>query len=214
MAALMLRVPHETARLLSEVQYGDVGERESPGEYHITVTYLGKEIPIEQITKAIPIIFGITSKTRPFTVGTDHISTFPPGEDGVPIIARVNSPELHTLRDALWAAFDAAGIPYDKKFPEFKPHVTVGYSKDPLAGEVVNADFPRIEWGAHELILWGADRGDGRLSVTFPFSVSMARAASVLNRAYVKLASYSQSKPAPVAENISRRVLRRYLAAL
>lgn len=196
MAFLGLQIPHQTARLLSQVDYGGVGEATGTDTYHITICYLGSDIPIEVIGKALPVIFDVTSKTKPFTVGTNRVTTFPGGPDGVPIICRVTSDALHDLRDALWAALDDAGIEYNKKFPEFKPHVTLAYAPEEevsqlLAGDddELESEFPLVEWGAHELVLWGGDSGDGRLVVNFPFSMEQTKAA--VERAFVRLAASS-----------------------
>ncbi len=185
MAFLGLKVPPETARLFAEIDVP--GEKSAPSAMHITMVYLGKEVPIETIAATIPVVMKVVSGTRPFSVQTSHVSTFPAGDDGVPIIARVQSNDLHRLRNALLNALDAASIPYNKKFPEFKPHVTLAFSKDPLVEEIVNIDIPTIEWGAHELVLWGGDQGDKRIIVTFPFSIAMTKAA--VDRSFVQLAT-------------------------
>lgn len=173
------------------MNYGSTGEPESPGDFHITICYLGSEVPIERISKALPVIFDVTAQTKPFTVGTNRVTTFPAGPDGTPVIRRVTSDALHELRDALWAALDDAGIEYNKKFPEFKPHVTLAYTQE--EGFEIDQEFPLVEWGAHELVLWGGDSGDGRLVVTFPFSLEQTKVA--VRRAYVRLASSATQPP-------------------
>jgi len=188
MAFIGLKVPHETARLLSEVDYGGMGAPTGLDTYHITICYLGSKVPIEQLAEAIPVVFGVTQRTKPFTVGTNRVTTFPAGPDGTPIICRVTSDALHNLRDALWAALDDAGVEYNKKFPDFKPHVTLAYSKKEVTlGDYGEVEFPLVEWGAHELVLWGGDSGDGRLVVTFPFSLE--KTAEAKRRAFVRLAA-------------------------
>jgi 2'-5' RNA ligase len=197
MAALMFQVPPETARVLHEIPVPGDKEYEDP---HITVLYLGKDLPIERIGEMLPVIYDITSKTLPFSVATSHVSSFPGGDDGVPVIARINSPALHRFRDELCEAFDAEGLPYDKKFPEYKPHTTLAYSPDPETE--VDLDIPEISWGAHELMLWGSNRGTGRLVIKFPLSLPMAKAArsgyrapasrEALYRAAVQVASWGR----------------------
>lgn len=195
MAYFGLKVPHETARLLSEINVSKWGEPETPGHYHITVVYIGKSVPVETIAKMIPAIFSVTSNTKPFTVETNRISCFPPHpkEGTVPIICPIQSEGLLAFRKAVCKGLDAAGLEYDKKFPDYKPHVTLGYSKDPL----VHADWgpdisiPQVEWGVGELVLWGGDSGDTKLVVTFPLSLAMTKQA--LDRAFVQLASHRRS---------------------
>ncbi len=187
MAFIGLQVPHEAARLLSEVDISSYGEPEAAETFHITMLYLGKNVPIETIAKVIPAIYRITAKTRPFTVSTSHVTTFPSGPDGVPIICPVESNILHILRGAILLSCDEAGVEYKDNYPKYQPHVTRGYSKDPGISGLVNLEFPVVEWGAHELVLWGGDSGDNRVVVTFPFSLAMTKEA--LNRAYVQLSS-------------------------
>lgn len=189
MAFLGLKCPPETARILSEIDFGKVGEKEPPSSMHITVCYIGKEVPIEKIAAMIPVIFGVVSQTKPFTVSTSRVTTFPPNpDDGVPIIAPIDSTELHAFRKALCTAFDQARVEYNKKYPDYRPHVTLGYSQDPLvnADNVVDLTVPTIEWGAHELVLWGGDTGDNRLIVTFPISVATSKTS--MHKAFVQLA--------------------------
>jgi len=183
MAALMLQVPEETARVLREVPVPGDSEKEDP---HITIIYLGKDIPIERVGKAVPVIFDVVSKTIPFSVSTNHISNFPAGEDGVPVIAEIESPPLHEFREKLCEALDRAAIPYDKKFPDYKPHTTLAYSPDEETK--VDLDIPEITWGAHELVLWGSNRGTGRLVVKFPLSLPGSKTASVNDTAFYRIA--------------------------
>lgn len=174
MAALMFTLPEETSRVLSELE---VPEGVPEHNKHITVVYLGKDVPIETIARLLPVLHEVTSKTVPFSVSTDHITTFPAGDDGVPVIAKVVSPELHAFRANICQAMDDAGVEYDKKYPDYKPHVTLTYAKD--MSTKFELDIPEISWPTHELVLWGSNRGDGRLVVKFPLSLPMARVATI-----------------------------------
>ena len=187
MAALMFTVPEETARILREIQVPGVPEK---ADSHITVAYLGDDVPIERIGRLLPVLYEVTATTLPFTVSTDLITTFPPGNDGVPVIAKVRSPELHAFRKALCDAMEQADIEYDRKYPVYKPHVTLAYAKDPTT--LFELDIPEVTWPAHELLLWGSNRGSGRLVVKFPLSLPIGKIASdsALQRAMVQLALY------------------------
>lgn len=165
MAFIGLKTPHETARLLTSIEVP--GDAVSMDESHITVLYLGKDVPIEVLAKAMLATYAVTSRTRPFTVRTSTLTCFPKNDDGVPVICRVDSDPLHDLQAKIRASFDQNGVPYSAKYPEYKPHVTLSYAED----EVAEQRIPTIEWGAHELVLWGGDSGDRRLIVTFPFSI-------------------------------------------
>lgn len=189
MAALMFPVPEETARILCELEVPGTPE---PANSHVTVVYLGEDVPIGRIAELMPVLYEVTSRTVPFSVSTDLITTFPPGDDGVPVIAKVHSPELHAFRKQLCTCMDGAGIEYDKKYPEYKPHVTVAYAQDP--DTEFELEIPEISWGATELTLWGSNRGTGRLVVKFPLSLPEGRVASerALTRACVQVAMWSK----------------------
>lgn len=173
MAFLGLQVPHETGRLLSEIDVP--GERESVESFHITLLYLGEKVPMETVAKAMVVTEGVTASTTPFTVRTRLVTCFPKNEAGVPIICRVESDALHEFRAELAAAFDREGIEYSKRFPEYKPHVTLAYSDELIFDESI----PTVEWGAHESVLWAGDRADGRLTITFPFSLHAPKVTSI-----------------------------------
>lgn len=164
MAFLGLKVPPETARLLSEIECD--GKKEAPSSYHITLLFLGSEVPIETLAKALVTTYNITSQTRPFTVSTNRVCCFPKNEDGVPVICRVDSDPLYDLQAQLAKAYDDAGIEYSKKY-EYKAHLTLAYGET----EIEEKRIPKLEWGAHEIVLWGGDTGDNRVVMHFPFSL-------------------------------------------
>ena len=208
MAFLGLKVPHEAARLLSEVNYGGVGEREPLDHAHVTVLHLGKKVPIDNICKAIIPMYEAVSQSAPFTASTSRVSVFTPHPDEgtVPVICPVDSPALHKLRSAVCASCDAAGVDYSKKFPDYNPHVTLAYSKEASTYENWAGDitFPAVEWGVHEIVLWGGDEGDKRIIITFPMSISMTKEG--LNRAFVQLAQrWSTSQVLDVSNLWGRR---------
>lgn len=176
MAFIGLAVPHETSRLFSEIEVD--GDKTPIGEFHITMMYLGSEVGIDALAEAIKATFAVTSETKPFTVRTSRVTCFPKNEDGVPIICRVDSDALHELRERLVASFDSLGVEFNRKFPIYKPHVTLSYAED----EIEEFTIPTLEWGAHELVLWGGDEGDRKLIVKFPFSLANKTATAVLQR--------------------------------
>jgi 2'-5' RNA ligase len=173
MAALMFAVPDDTARILKEL---DVPEGSPEQSSHITVAYLGEDVPIETIAELLPVLHSVTARTVPFSVSTSRITTFPAGDDGVPVIAAVESPELHAFQAALCSAMERGGIEYSRRFPVYKPHVTITYAEDP--DTEFELSFPEISWPCHELLLWGSNKGNGRLVVKFPLSLPMGKVAS------------------------------------
>jgi 2'-5' RNA ligase len=134
---------------------------------HVTVIFLGDDVPMQQLASAMVACHAVTSKTAPFTLTVSDISSFEPGGNGTPVIMPVQSPELMTLEQELKAEFDRAGIPYSTKWPEFKPHVTLSY----VPGMKASGPLPvPVSWGAFDLTIYGANHGDG-MSVVLPFEL-------------------------------------------
>lgn len=168
MAIIALEVPHATARLFGSIEVP--GTRTPIGTAHITIVYVGADVAIDVLAEAVKATYEVTSKAAPFTVRATRVTHFPGNPDdqeGYPIIARVESDALHELRDNLVAALDDAGVDFDRKFPVYKPHVTLSYAAEP----VEEFRIPVIEWGAHEVVMWGGGEGDERLKVTFPLTL-------------------------------------------
>ena len=200
MAFLGLRVAHETSRILSEIDFSQFGEKVDASEMHVTICYLGKGIDIARVAQMIVPIFNVVQATKPFMVQTSRVTTFPPNkDDGVPIIARVDSNDLHALKANLIKTLMEKVPDFPpEKWPEFKPHVTLGYSEDPdvNASNIIDITIPTVSWAAHEIVLWGGDKGDNRLIVTFPMSI-LTKTASMnpvsrqkaLYKAFVQLAN-------------------------
>jgi len=154
---------------------------------HITLLHFGDDIPVEQIAKALPAIFEVVVNTKPLLAKTNLVSCFDSGESEVyPIICRIESAELHVLWERVKAACDAVGVTYSKKYPEYIPHVTLSYSKEKMTDQLISP----VMWTVSELVLWGGDSGDEKLTITFPFALTLSKAA--MYRAFVRLAC---SKP-------------------
>ena len=190
MAFLGFKVPEETAKVF---QAFDVpGQRETFS--HITVLHLGGDMKPEEIGRALEVAYDVASKMDPFVVRTDKITCFPGGVDGVPIICPIESEALHTLWGDLGKAFDGAGISFSKKFPVYKPHVTLAYARDAIKDRSITP----IEWTVYELVLWGGSHKDFGVRVHMPFHLRAACTGKVV--------TYD------LRRNAARRVAYRYRA--
>jgi 2'-5' RNA ligase len=165
MAFLGLKVPNEVSRLLSQIKVP--GDPESRSDLHVTAIYFGSNVPIENISQAIVVAYEVASRTKPIQLSVGKVTCFPEGDDGVPIIGEVESPELHAFQKDLCTSMDAAKINYSKKFPEYKPHVCLSYAEKPINSFQVGP----FEWSAYEMVLWGGDSGDDKIFITLPFSM-------------------------------------------
>jgi 2'-5' RNA ligase len=165
MALLSLQVPHEVSRVLGSIKVP--GTQEPRDSHHVTLLYLGKDIPIDTVSKALVVAYRVAEITTPVPLAIERVSSFPKGDDGVPIIGLVSSPELHQLWEALCSAFDNSGVEYSKKFSIYKPHVTLAYNNESLERDL---DVGPIDWVAYEMTLWSGNSGDDAVTVTIPFS--------------------------------------------
>jgi 2'-5' RNA ligase len=165
MAILGIRTPHDVARLLGQIEVP--GERVPGDEKHITLVHFGTNIPIEVISRAMVAAYEVASSTVPFPIQVLEAKCFEPGDDGTPVVCPVVSPEIYDLWGSLCKALDKAEVSYSKKWPIFIPHITLSYAEEP------QDPFPvgPFEWSVYEMVLWGGDSGDERVSITFPFSL-------------------------------------------
>jgi 2'-5' RNA ligase len=164
LAFLGIRVPSDVGRLITGLDVP--GDRESPSEYHITLLCFEDNWPISEVSKALETTYDVISKIEPFSVKATKVSHFPKREDNpIPIIAPIKSEELQDLHKKLAKAFDSDKIDFKKTFKDFKPHITLAYSKDE------HDDFeidPPIEFVINEVVLWGGDHVEDRIFITFP----------------------------------------------
>jgi 2'-5' RNA ligase len=163
MAFLGIRVPHETGRLLSGIDVP--GEKEGSSEYHITLLCFEENWPISEIADALEATYDVVSKIKPFAIKTTEVTCFPKREDNpVAIIARVESDDLHDMREKLAKEFEKSKIDFSKTFKDFKPHITLAYADK----EIDDCKIDPVEFVVQEIVLWGGDHGDDRIFITFP----------------------------------------------
>src|ERR1700676_2321886 len=108
MAMIAIRVPDDIAHMISSI--------EAPGDpennKHVTIVYLGDDVPIEQLAEAVVVCFNVATATKPFSLRSEKVTTFPKGKDGFPVICPVESPPLHALKARLEEALTKAGVSY------------------------------------------------------------------------------------------------------
>jgi len=185
MAMIAVPVPYEVGRLFRSIEVD--GQRDQSD--HITMLYLGDDVKIDTIAKMVPLIFDITSKQDPFLASCKKITTFPKGDNGYPIISLVDAPQLHDIQKKLKRVLDRKGIKYSDKYPEYKPHVTLGYHKK----KTKNIAFPKTQWQINEIAIYGGNNHDEKVYVSFPLSLKVPVKKSAdyifqLANSYTKLA--------------------------
>lgn len=168
MAFLGIKIPSDIGNLLAQI---DVPEKREPrDQYHVTMFHLGDDTPIEAITKAASAAFEVTSRTKPFQILTKLVTTFPKNPSGVPVICKVESPPLHDVHARLKAAFDKAGVEYSKKWPEYKPHITLAYAQEATPDQTIAP----VSFTVGELYILGGNKGQDRLDIRLPLSMNTA----------------------------------------
>lgn len=166
MSFIGIRVPHETARLLHDIEVP--GEKEDTAQLHITLLYLGQNVPIKEIAKAMIATYEVTQNISPFWVKSTSVSCFPVEEgDPCPIIAPIQSPKLLELHKFLKKSFDKMNVEYSKKFKIYHPHVTLSFNDTGIKKTKIEP----IEWSVQEIVLWGGEDGDDRIFTTFPLEI-------------------------------------------
>jgi 2'-5' RNA ligase len=156
------------------------GDKEPPSSYHITLLCFEDNWPIHEVAKGLEATYDVVAKFEPFLVKAKKVSHFPKREDKpIPIIAPIESKELHELHKKLAKSFDSDKIEFKKTFRDYKPHITLAYSDEE------HDDFkidPPIEFIVNEVVLWGGDEGDDRVFITFPLKGPERTKHSVLIR--------------------------------
>lgn len=165
MAMICVKIPTDFSKVLSKIEVP--GTKEPLDDIHITLLYLDKNVDFEILQKCNKALNEVTQNLEPFSITIKKVSTFPEGEDGIPIIIPIESKELKKLNMDLKKEFDKNDIEYSKKWKEFKPHITLSYSKDKMK----DFKIPELSFTVSEIMLWGGDSGKQKMTTIFPLSI-------------------------------------------
>lgn len=184
---LCIKIPKDIAKMLHEVDAP--GEKEDLSDAHITLTHTKEsdastEVLGDMIEVLVPLLQGV----RPFAAHTSRVSVFDAtshSDDKIPLVCRVESPELHSMRQKVAEAFDKAGIVFSKDFPDYKPHITLSYApnEESVKKEWSDKTIPMVSFGVNALTLfygWGGELTE----VTIPLHLGKvaSRNLSVVRR--------------------------------
>lgn len=132
-------------------------------DMHVTLCYLGERVALEP--QKVLILAALMDLA-------DHAPVRPPlelrlrgagrfdhvNDDGTQAIyASVQCPDLHRLRAEVVAALASVGVAVDRSFPEYRPHITLGYIPSYLPTPAVRVPPMTIPAGAI-CLCWGDDR--------------------------------------------------------
>lgn len=163
----MLYIPVPKSIGISLLEKKIPGRCESLDDLHVTL-FCFKVMTLSQYTTAIEIVSNMSMlkvTPSPFKMCTMRVHYFDGDGSRYPIFARILSPVLMNLRASLAEIFDAYEIPYKKDFPDYKPHVTLAYSK-----ETCSYQFDPIRWDASEICFKTrvSGFGDYNMEATIP----------------------------------------------
>lgn len=177
MAMIGLKIPDEVSEKLSKISVP--GKKLSKEEMHITMFYFENKIGIKEIIKIVQAMYDVTKKTDSLPIKITTISTFSKGDDGIPIIIPILSEELLELRKKLAKKLDAEEVSYSKKWPEFKPHLTLSYSSKEMEDKKLEKS---ISWKASEVVLWA---GDWHVDPGVLVSIPITKKSSKFDTSYI-----------------------------
>lgn len=182
---ICVKVPLDAAKVLSSIDVP--GDKEDLSGAHITLTYTPKEdTSVGILGRVLEVLVPILENTRPFPVYTSRVSVFEATShsDGrIPIICRVDSNELHVVRDKISKALDSNGIPYAKNFPIYKPHITLAYAQDTedLKNEWSDKRIPTVSFGVNALTVLLGWNGE-TVEASVPLHLGKIAALRVLSK--------------------------------
>lgn len=150
---LFITLPSSLGNLFPDE--GRASEDTSPD--HITLLYVEgiKDLNEEEKNKILQVSQDVIGSFKAFTIAFDGVDKFDT-DDGEAYYSPAKSEELHKLNDALKKAFDTNNLPYSKKFPEFKPHVTIEYVKPGKERKYPEVD-PKGAFKVQYVWLWGLE---------------------------------------------------------
>lgn len=125
---------------------------EPPEDMHITLVYVtddASSIDDETWMELERGIRNVASAQTPLSGRTTGVETFPTNDEGeTPYYASVDIPGIQELRAQLVEAVRNAGIPFEEKFPQYVPHITLKYLKgeeQPPAPEMIDLNFDSVD---------------------------------------------------------------------
>jgi 2'-5' RNA ligase len=148
MAMIGIQAPPDVCKKMAKIKVP--GKKLDADEYHITLFYIEEEFTFKSLVEYIAAMLPLMSDQKPFKVSIDHVETFPKGPDGVPLICPVKSSALKKFRELLAKKFDKEKLKYSKRFPEYKPHLTLAYHDE----EFDKKEFETVEWEVEAITIF------------------------------------------------------------
>lgn len=154
MAIIAIEVPVGVAMYLNRLNLP--GTKTPMEEMHVTIAQIDQDLTPVDVSVVSGIAKEATSLFETFTACLDHVTCFPKGTNGVPVICPVMSSVLKNVHSCIVEALDARNISFSKKFPDYKPHVTLSWANDHV--DAMNLVQP-IQWSVSHLAMWPTTSG-------------------------------------------------------
>ncbi len=167
MAYIFLRVPPDAASKLAQIH--STGEVTPLDDMHVTLAFLGNNYSADKVLEAVRVCAGVAASFPAPVMKAALLVSFPENPDyrpGYPVVVRVLSPALHVIQARLCAALDAAGLDYSKRFPTYKPHVTLSHDVTPPRPRSLDL----FAWTSGHIMVCGGDKGNGGIFAGLPFA--------------------------------------------
>lgn len=147
---LSLLVPVDISKKLEKISVPGKLEK----DHHITLFYFENGLNFKTVIKLLESSFKIISDCGKIKISLSEVKSFGKGDDGYPVIIPIESDDLIEFRKKLAKKFDDNDIKYSKKWPEFKPHLTLSYSKKEFEDMKLK---PKLSFQADEIVLYSGD---------------------------------------------------------
>jgi 2'-5' RNA ligase len=112
------------------------GKLEDLEHYHVTLAYIDEASSPTDMAALLEAVAKLTERSAPIPAVVEEVSNFKKGDDGYPIVCHVKSEPLHQFQRELLKVLDGAGIEYSKKWPEYRPHITLSYAQEPYEAKI------------------------------------------------------------------------------
>lgn len=149
-AGIFAVVPKEIAKQFPF----EAREKEDASPSHLTILYLGA-LPRIAERKLLYIVNEVCENTRPFVVSLKKPRKFVNDKGQTILHSPVKSGRLVRFHDRLHSALLNAGIQVDNKFPEYKPHITIGYVNSRKELKQLKEIRPEGQWIMDSIWIWG-----------------------------------------------------------
>lgn len=140
---------------------GTSGRHDRKARFHVTLCHVGyfaDEVPVSVLEAAQRVAGEL--RQNPFDMVFDRVATFSgkPGNLPVVLLGAESCQPLKAYQAQLDQALLRAGLLHGDRHPQFRPHLTLFYGRQPLAEQAIEP----IAWRADHVVLYRSVIGESR----------------------------------------------------